>query len=615
MATDNKSKNDRELNSDEDTTSELEIVLAPSTYVDEEAESDASTYPFGGDHPDDRSIDSLRSDLQSRDDRIGQLQFDTEQLRARWSGLEKEITAREELTDVLQKDIRIADEDRSRQHKLIIAQNHEIESLTSDLDAAREQATKLRKLELELSGAKEELPVELQETVVLQDDALSKKTESQGETLFVLQRQLEQSRIKVSELKAYIDGRKNDWARLGKDLESYKISITASNEAIEGLEQDATEKQRTLLSAQRKVEKLEGRLTKELAGARQLRKTIRALSRDIDNYQINTQFNVEQRIAEQSGQLVSNRDEISELKGQISRSERYADELRENLRTLDIVSTKNTNKREQLDASLEQATAQVRDLKEQLDAERIINADLSTSNNNLREEFEQEVLKIRFELGSAQETIGDYESVNEQLASNLIDNTHFRQALEDQLRTSEEEYVLEISKLKNRLRKIEQQIEDAQRKINNKDNAITALLSELASKSQTIDSIGEIGTVISEIETRMSERIEDSSGPDRERPTRLLIGMIDGQEVQFPLFKERLTIGRTLQNDIQLKAQCISRRHALILCDEDGPRIIDWGSKNGVSVNGEKVSEQKLHNGDKVTIGTAEFIFEERQKR
>jgi pSer/pThr/pTyr-binding forkhead associated (FHA) protein len=81
------------------------------------------------------------------------------------------------------------------------------------------------------------------------------------------------------------------------------------------------------------------------------------------------------------------------------------------------------------------------------------------------------------------------------------------------------------------------------------------------------------------------------------------------------LFKDRLTIGRTVHNDIQLNAAYISRRHAAIVTDEDGTRIIDSGSKNGVYVNSKRVTKQILKNGDVVTIGSAEFKFEERPKR
>ena len=90
---------------------------------------------------------------------------------------------------------------------------------------------------------------------------------------------------------------------------------------------------------------------------------------------------------------------------------------------------------------------------------------------------------------------------------------------------------------------------------------------------------------------------------------------MDDQELRFPLFKDRLTIGRTKDNDIQLRAGYVSRRHAVIQTDGDKTRIIDWGSKNGVHVNSTMVSEHFLHHGDIVMIGNARFRYEERKKR
>jgi len=111
-----------------------------------------------------------------------------------------------------------------------------------------------------------------------------------------------------------------------------------------------------------------------------------------------------------------------------------------------------------------------------------------------------------------------------------------------------------------------------------------------------------------------------SNGP-REQPastdrmTRVLIGTVGGQLLQFPLFKDRLTIGRTKDNDIQLKAEYVSRRHAVIQTDGETTRIIDWGSKNGIHVNSVKTSEHFLCHGDTVTIGNARFRYEERKRR
>ena len=100
-----------------------------------------------------------------------------------------------------------------------------------------------------------------------------------------------------------------------------------------------------------------------------------------------------------------------------------------------------------------------------------------------------------------------------------------------------------------------------------------------------------------------------------DRTTRMLVGKIGKKLLRFPLFKDRLTIGRTPDNDIQLNAPFISRRHAVVQTDGDATRVIDWGSKNGVYVNSSRVTEHFLQNGDIVTIGNAHFRYEERPKR
>ena len=164
-------------------------------------------------------------------------------------------------------------------------------------------------------------------------------------------------------------------------------------------------------------------------------------------------------------------------------------------------------------------------------------------------------------------------------------------------------------------REMKKQLAESQRKISNTDAALGAILGELARKCQSVKSTHEIDRLIRQIDEQMSQCADRRSTERRGRPARLLIGMIDGQEVRFPFFKERLTIGRARQNDIQLKAQFISRRHAVIYSDDDGARIVDWGSRNGISVNRLAVSDQRLHSGDRVLIGQSEFVFQERQKR
>ena len=321
------------------------------------------------------------------------------------------------------------------------------------------------------------------------------------------------------------------------------------------------------------------------------------------------------RIADKDGLIVQNLQEINTLKVQIVRTESYADELRTKLQETVASSSDERKKRSQLENSLAALTEQVQDLNDQLDNEVQVAASLKQENETIRENFADEIRKVRFELGSAEQTLAGQESITEQLASDLIDNRGYRQALESQLESTHMDSKKEILELSRKLKKLEKANEDIERQLENKDNAIAALLSELASRSRTIDSIGEIENVIHEIDGRMSERIGEKSSASKDPKARLLIGIVDGKELQFPLFKNRLTIGRTAHNDIQLKAHFISRRHAVIVTEDGLSRIVDWGSKNGVYVNDSRIAEQTLRNGDVVAIGTAEFRYEERPKR
>jgi hypothetical protein len=188
------------------------------------------------------------------------------------------------------------------------------------------------------------------------------------------------------------------------------------------------------------------------------------------------------------------------------------------------------------------------------------------------------------------------------------------------LNKSEESNQSKLEQLDREIRNLRQSNEDLESKLETKSEAVNYLLGELARKTRKIESIGEIEEVIDEIDDRVSEHIDEPtidepSVYERDRVTRVLIGSIDGQELRFPLFKDRLTIGRTEQNDIQLRASYVSRRHAVIVTDGDKTRVIDWGSKNGVFVNSSRITEHFLANGDTVTIGTADFRYEERPKR
>ncbi len=85
-------------------------------------------------------------------------------------------------------------------------------------------------------------------------------------------------------------------------------------------------------------------------------------------------------------------------------------------------------------------------------------------------------------------------------------------------------------------------------------------------------------------------------------------GPCDGQT--FAISKSVTRIGRNRKNDIVLEDGAVSKRHAEIVVDVKGTaRIIDQNSRNGVKVNGVRVRERDLDNGDQIAIGKTVLHF------
>ena len=68
-------------------------------------------------------------------------------------------------------------------------------------------------------------------------------------------------------------------------------------------------------------------------------------------------------------------------------------------------------------------------------------------------------------------------------------------------------------------------------------------------------------------------------------------------------------IGRSLSAHMRLDDPTVSRRHALVYRDDDGARLLDDRSLNGVFRNGERVELDELTDGDTVSIGRFTLHF------
>ena len=78
----------------------------------------------------------------------------------------------------------------------------------------------------------------------------------------------------------------------------------------------------------------------------------------------------------------------------------------------------------------------------------------------------------------------------------------------------------------------------------------------------------------------------------------------------YTLIASRLMVGRESKNDIVVSDINASRSHAELTRDAQGAwHITDLGSTNGTLVNGFDVASQPLEEGDRITIGTTDFVF------
>jgi pSer/pThr/pTyr-binding forkhead associated (FHA) protein len=85
---------------------------------------------------------------------------------------------------------------------------------------------------------------------------------------------------------------------------------------------------------------------------------------------------------------------------------------------------------------------------------------------------------------------------------------------------------------------------------------------------------------------------------------------IEGDDTRVvPLTREWTRIGRSLAADVRFDDPTVSRRHALIVRQPDGVRVLDDRSLNGVFVNGERIEGRVLKHGDEIVVGRYRLCF------
>jgi predicted component of type VI protein secretion system len=78
---------------------------------------------------------------------------------------------------------------------------------------------------------------------------------------------------------------------------------------------------------------------------------------------------------------------------------------------------------------------------------------------------------------------------------------------------------------------------------------------------------------------------------------------------EIPLHKERLSIGRKPNNDVQIDNLAISGHHAVITTILEDAFLEDQNSTNGTYVNGQPIKKHVLRNNDVIELGKYRIKF------
>jgi hypothetical protein len=123
------------------------------------------------------------------------------------------------------------------------------------------------------------------------------------------------------------------------------------------------------------------------------------------------------------------------------------------------------------------------------------------------------------------------------------------------------------------------------------------------------ETVEDLGTGVFRVRSKVVAAPSQPAGPAVATGRRLeLVGGTETGRV-VRLRPPSLVIGRGADADLRLMDTGVSRRHAEIEVDQDGVTIVDLGSTNGTSVNGQRVSRAQLADGDRIGLGASVLVY------
>jgi type II secretory pathway predicted ATPase ExeA len=145
----------------------------------------------------------------------------------------------------------------------------------------------------------------------------------------------------------------------------------------------------------------------------------------------------------------------------------------------------------------------------------------------------------------------------------------------------------------------------------------TAMLCAFADEKDTVDA-AIVQAAIEELQwVRYSERVrpreplpEDTGDFAGIAPlARFEVLCRDHLVGEFDLLPGRVVIGRTPDNDLQIRSKFVSRHHAQVMCDSQHTTLEDLNSTNGLFIDSRRVRRHRLQDGDVVQLGEHKLVY------
>jgi hypothetical protein len=133
-----------------------------------------------------------------------------------------------------------------------------------------------------------------------------------------------------------------------------------------------------------------------------------------------------------------------------------------------------------------------------------------------------------------------------------------------------------------------------------------------ASLFSTVSAGARFKRVEPDTRTATGDALIDAAADALEEPGRYLVFHDAGSVRTVAVPGDSMRIGRSLSAELRFEDPTVSRRHAVLLVETGGIRVLDDRSLNGVFVNDERIVSHLLSDGDEIVIGRYRLRFVDR---